>query len=72
MICTACEGWYHEEGKPAVILSEGSVIMIPANVKHWHGAKADRWFSHAAIEVPGENCSNEWYEPMTDAEYSKL
>lgn len=72
LICTAGEGWYQEEGKPAVSLQEGSVIMIPANVKHWHGAKADSWFSHIAVEVPGENCKNEWCEPVSDEEYAKL
>ena len=34
LLCTAGEGWYQEEGKDAVSLHEGSVIMIPANVKH--------------------------------------
>ena len=72
LICTAGEGWYQEEGKPAVSLQEGRVIMIPANVKHWHGAKADSWFSHIAVEVPGENCKNEWCEPVSDEEYAKL
>lgn len=72
LICTAGEGWYQEEGKPAVSLKEGSVVVIPANVKHWHGAKADSWFSHIAVEVPGEDCSNEWCEPVTDEEYAKL
>lgn len=72
LICTAGEGWYQEESKPAVSLQEGSVIMIPANVKHWHGAKADSWFSHIAVEVPGENCKNEWCEPVSDEEYAKL
>ena len=71
LLCTAGEGWYQEEGKPAVSLSEGSVIVIPAGVKHWHGAKKDSWFSHIALEIPGENTSNEWCEPVTDAEYNK-
>ena len=72
LICTAGEGWYQEEGKPAVSLTSGSVITIPPEVKHWHGAKADSWFSHIAIEVPGENCSNEWCEPVSDEDYGKL
>ena len=72
LLCTAGEGWYQEEGKPAVSLKPGSVIMIPANVKHWHGAKADSWFSHIAVEVPGEDCKNEWCEPVSDEEYGKL
>ena len=72
LICTAGEGWYQEFGKKAISLVPGSVITIPANVKHWHGAKKDSWFSHIAIAIPGENCSNEWLEAVSDAEYAKL
>ena len=72
LICTTGEGWYQEEGKEAVSLTPGMVITIPAEVKHWHGAKANSWFSHIAVEVPGENTQNEWCEPVTDEEYSKL
>ena len=72
LICIAGEGWYQEEGKEAVSLKPGMVIAIPANVKHWHGAKSDSWFSHIAVEVPGEEASTEWCEPVTDEEYNKL
>lgn len=65
-------GWYQEEGKEAQEILPGTVIHIPANVKHWHGAQADSWFSHLAFEIPGENTSNEWCEPVTDDEYDKL
>ena len=72
LICTTGEGWYQEEGKQAVSLIPGTVITIPANVKHWHGAKKDSWFSHIAVEVPGEECRNEWCEPVTDEDYNAL
>lgn len=72
LICTAGEGWYQEYGKNPVSLSAGMVITIPPEVKHWHGAKKDSWFSHIAVEVPGTNCRNEWCEPVSDAEYEKL
>ena len=72
LICTAGEGWYQEAGKAAISLTPGTVITIPPEVKHWHGAKADSWFSHIAVEVPGENTRNEWCEPVTDEEYAKL
>lgn len=72
LICTAGEGWYQEEGKDAIELKEGSVITIPPEVKHWHGAKKDSWFSHIAVEVPGEETSNEWCEEVSDKEYNKL
>ena len=72
LICHAGEGWYQEEGKDAVSLTPGTVIVIPPNVKHWHGAKKDSWFSHIAVEVPGEETSNEWLEPVSDEWYDAL
>lgn len=72
LICTAGEGWYQEYGKEAVSLTPGTVIVIPANVKHWHGAKKDSWFSHIAMEIAGEECSNEWCEPVDENEYNNL
>ena len=72
LICTAGEGWYQEENKPVQELKEGSIVVIPSEVKHWHGAKKDSWFSHISLEVPGENTSNEWLEPVSDKEYNSL
>ena len=72
LICVAGKGWYQEEGKEAKELKPGDVVTILANVKHWHGAQKDSWFSHLAIEVPGENTSNEWCEPVTDEFYNNL
>lgn len=59
-------------GQSRVELHSGDAINIPAGVKHWHGAAPDSWFSHLAIEVPGENNSTEWLEPVGDEEYAKL
>ena len=72
LVCVDGEGWYQEEGKPARSLKPGDVVEVPANTKHWHGAKRDSWFSHLAFEYPGENASNEWCEPVTDEEYNAL
>ena len=72
LVCVAGRGYYQEEGKEAVEMKPGDCINIPAGVKHWYGAASDSWFSHLAIEVPGENCSNEWLEAVSDDEYGKL
>lgn len=65
-------GYYQEWGKEPIEIREGTVIHIPAGVKHWHGAAPDSWFSHLAFELEGENTSNEWLEPVSDDEYNKL
>ena len=72
LVCVAGRGYYQEEGKPAVELTPGSVVNIPTGVKHWHGAAPDSWFSHLAIEVPGENSENVWLEPVADDDYAAL
>ena len=72
LLCTAGRGWYQEWGKEAQSLKTGDVVIIPAGVKHWHGAAKDSWFVHLSVESPGENTSNEWLEPVTDDEYNKL
>ncbi|HEL2383970.1 TPA: cupin domain-containing protein, partial [Streptococcus suis] len=53
-------------------LEPGKVIVIPANVKHWHGAKSNSWFSHIALEVPGDNTKTEWLEPVSEEDYLAL
>lgn len=72
LICVDGKGWYQEEGKEAQKLKIGDVVTIPANVKHWHGASKDSWFSHLAIEVPGIDTSTEWCEEVKDEEYNRL
>lgn len=71
LIATDGRGWYQEWGKDPQALAPGSVVVIPAGVKHWHGAAADSWFSHIAFEAPGEGCSNEWLEHVDDEQYPK-
>lgn len=72
LLCTAGRGYYQEWGKPAQEMKPGDVINIPPEVKHWHGAAPDSWFSHLAVEVPAEGSSNEWLEQVNEEEYSTL
>ena len=72
LIALAGRGYYQEWNKPARELHPGDVVNIPANVKHWHGAAQDSWFSHLAVEVPGEESQNEWLEPVDNTTYSIL
>lgn len=69
LICVGGRGFYQEYGKELVEMVPGTVVNIPAGVKHWHGAAADRWFSHLAVEVPGEGTRNEWCEPVDEESY---
>lgn len=69
LICIAGMGYDQEWGREAVELLPGSVVNIPARVKHWHGAAPDSWVFHLAMEVPGEGSSNEWLEAVGDQAY---
>jgi alkylhydroperoxidase/carboxymuconolactone decarboxylase family protein YurZ/quercetin dioxygenase-like cupin family protein len=72
LICVGGRGYYREWGKEAREIHAGDIVNIPANVKHWHGAAPDSWFSHLAIEIVGEDGSTEWCEPVSDEDYNKL
>ena len=72
LICLAGRGFYQEEGGPARPLRPGDVVNIPVGVKHWHGAAQDSWFSHLAVEVPGQDTGTQWGAPVTDDEYKDL
>ena len=72
LLCTAGRGYYQEWGKEAQELHPGDVVNIPPEVKHWHGAAPDSWFSHVAVEVPGTETKNEWCEPVSDEDYRRL
>ena len=71
LVCVAGRGYYQEWGKPAQELRPGDVVNIPTGVKHWHGAAPDSWFSHLAVEVPGDETSNEWLEAVDNTAYFK-
>ena len=71
LLVTAGRGWYQEWGKPAQELRPGDVVNIPVGIKHWHGAAPDSWFSHLAVEVPGDETSNEWLEAVDNTVYFK-
>lgn len=72
LICVAGRGYYQEWGKEAVEMLPGDVVNIPVGVKHWHGAASDCWFSHLAVEVPGEGTANEWLEAVNDEIYGAI
>lgn len=72
LMCTAGSGWYQADGEEPVSMVPGTVIRVPEGTKHWHGAKADAWFSHVAFITPGDELSNEWLEPVSDEDYDQL
>jgi quercetin dioxygenase-like cupin family protein len=72
LMCTAGSGWYQADGQEPISMRPGTVIRVPAGTKHWHGAKADSWFSHVAFITPGENVRSEWLEPVADEHYGTL
>ncbi len=72
LLVTGGHGWYQQWNQPARRLHAGDVVNIPAGAKHWHGAAADSWFAHIAIEVPAEGASTEWLEPVSEQDYRAL
>ena len=73
LICVSGRGWYVEEGKKPLEMTPGTVVAIPADTKHWHGAARDSWFQHLTYNANQEDgSSTEWLGPVEDEEYNKL
>ncbi len=72
LLCTDGQGWYQEWQKPARSLAPGDVVYIQPEIKHWHGAVSEQWFTHVAIEIPAKDASNEWLEPVSDEQYANI
>ena len=72
LLCTMGRGYYQEWGKPAQELKSGDIVCISPEVKHWHGAAKDSWFTHISVEIPAKDSSNEWLEAVDENEYNQL
>ena len=72
LVCVGGKGWYQEWGKEPVLMTPGSVVEIPLDVKHWHGAAKDSWFSHLSVMSRTVEGSHEWLEPVDDEQYGAV
>lgn len=66
------KGWYQERGKPAQLLIKGSVVAIPKDVEHWHGASTDTKLVHIAISNVANGSAVTWMTPVTEEEYVEV
>lgn len=72
LIVTEGEGFYQERGKPAEKLTAGSVVPIPKDVEHWHGASNSSRLVHIAISNQRDGSSVTWMAPVNDTEYAAV
>lgn len=71
LIVTEGEGFYQEKGKPAQAISKGSVVNIPEDVEHWHGASAKSKMVHIAITNFKGDTQVTWLRAVNEEEYAK-
>jgi 4-carboxymuconolactone decarboxylase len=69
LLVTDGVGYYQEWGQKARLLHPGDVVEIPPEVKHWHGAGKDEFFTHIAIALPANKATTEWCEEVADGDY---
>ncbi len=71
LLVTGGTGWYQVWGEAPRELHAGDVVDIPPEVKHWHGAKKDSWFSYVVVKPLVDGSTNEWLEPVSDPAFVK-
>ncbi|MDH7795827.1 MULTISPECIES: carboxymuconolactone decarboxylase family protein [unclassified Beijerinckia] len=72
LIVTSGCGWVQREGGPIEDIRLGDVVLIPPNVKHWHGATNSSAMTHIAIVEALNGKSTDWMEPVSDAQYGPV
>jgi quercetin dioxygenase-like cupin family protein len=71
LYCLSGIGRVQREGEPVQALHPGDTVLIPPDLRHWHGAAPDRLFAHLAISENGENGEGTaWFEPVAEADYA--
>lgn len=69
LIVTEGTGWTQEWGGEIREIQVGEVILVPANVKHWHGATSTTEMSHIAIQESLNGSPVDWMELVSDEQY---
>ena len=72
LLVTGGRGWYQEWGKEPQELHPGDIVDIPPEVKHWHGAAKDSWFSHLAVLEAVPDASTENVGDVSEQDYDNL
>ena len=71
-VVTAGIGRICFEGQDPIVIQPGDTVMIPPNMRHWHGAAPDRLFTHLAMsEHTDTGAGTDWFEHVADADYTK-
>lgn len=70
LIVTAGQGWIQAWGEDRRAIQPGDVVMIPAGIKHWHGASATHAMSHIAIQEVSDGSAAQWMEQVDDGQYA--
>jgi 4-carboxymuconolactone decarboxylase len=68
---TEGRGWVQVEGREVREVGPGDLVIIPPDVRHWHGASASEAMSHLALaeSLNGERVT--WMELVSDDEYGR-
>lgn len=73
---TMGRGYCQQEGQEPELIEEGDIVVVPAGVKHWHGAAPNSAFTHISVSgqrVEGmEEFDTMWLEPVDQEEYARL
>jgi quercetin dioxygenase-like cupin family protein len=71
LYCLSGVGRVQREGEPLMALHPGDTVVIPPQVRHWHGAAPDRLFSHLAISENGPNGEGTaWLDAVSETDYT--
>jgi quercetin dioxygenase-like cupin family protein len=71
LVVTAGLGWVQQADGDIQEMRPGDVVLIPPDVRHWHGASPTTSVTHIALQEQAGGSAVTWLEPVTDAQYRR-
>ena len=73
LYCLSGAGRVQRDGEQVQEIRAGDTVIIPPNVRHWHGSAPGKLFSHLAMsELNDKGEGTSWFEHVSDVDYNAL
>lgn len=71
LFIVAGHGLVQKQGEAALRVGPGDVVVIPPQVRHWHGAVENEGMTHFAVAEALDGTAVTWAEKVSDADYAE-
>jgi quercetin dioxygenase-like cupin family protein len=73
LFCLSGAGRVQRDGEPVQEIRAGDTVIIPPDVRHWHGSAPGKLFAHLAMsEQDPVKGGTQWFEHVSEEDYNAV